>query len=886
VSATWPAGLLPAAAALAITAAFAALVAQPAGPAPARLALAFAALVLVPGYGAARWLLGQREAEWPERLAAAYGLGLAAQSALALAARLGHADYAFLAWALPALGVLLLVIPRPVQPLPTAAAGPRGGRAPAWALTVLAVAATAAWCGALGTPLGILTDSPVHIAALRRMAMGSEVLPLDIQIADTAGVGSDPRLNLYHVMLALLVRVGDVDPAVAWRWAGMLMAPLLPLAAYAFARRAAGSRAAGALAALLTPLVYGGGLASSALRQGAYPMRVADALALLALWAALGALAAPGARGVWLVAALAFAAVTAHLFAAVHLLLGLAALGLAAGLAYRRLPLAVLFPTRRAWFARLAVVAGAVTLACGPYLALRWAEAGAGIDPLHSEPQGLLYWWRTSLFTVDPRAAAAWLGWPALGLLAALPLLWRQRHEGLGPVALVAATVAGLGIALNPLALPLVHGALGYLAGRLLWCVPLAAGLAVALVLGVRSLTGAAGPSTRRLATVAVAGIALSLAPAAWQGAVTIGHARSLAESERSGTAEPWLDLLAALREGWGGPRVLLSDPFTAYAIPAYTGHHATAVLAQHANPRDRRGPERRAAVRDVLSPYVGARRTLEILRREGADAVVLNRRFDRPISYGNGVILPEQDAAVRAKFASHPESFRAAWASGGAYVYELTEAAKHGPLPPAGEPARPFVAPRAPQWGRAVPDGDFTQLGTRVVPARVAPGDSVFLTTYWRVTGERPSPPGLYLVSTCLDAPPPRGWAGHRAVSKLVRLAAEARTGAHRRILSFHTPADGLASPDEWRPGEVVEDRFPVIVHPRAIAGTYEVRVKMVRVPVYTNFHLRDLFTDDDRLAGPVVARLEVTPRAAAPAGRRPRRAAAVRPAAGEPAR
>ena len=265
-----------------------------------------------------------------------------------------------------------------------------------------------------------------------------------------------------------------------------------------------------------------------------------------------------------------------------------------------------------------------------------------------------------------------------------------------------------------------------------------------------------------------------------------------------------------------------------------------------------------------MLSPYVGPRRTLELLRREGADAVVLNRRFDRPISFGDGHLLPEQDAAVVAKFAGHPEHFRRVWAAGDAYVYELTDAVRHGPLPPPGDPPRPFAVAAAPPGGRVFTAGALTHLGTRVAPARVAPGDSVFLTSYWRVAPGRAAPAGYYLVSTCLDARPRDGRAAPPAVSKLARLAVEARTGERRRILSFHVPADGLASPDEWRPGEVIADRFPVLVHPRAAAGVYEVRIKMLRLPVYGNLHLRDLGTDDDQFAGPVVARLEVAPRAA----------------------
>jgi hypothetical protein len=847
------------AAGLAATAVLAALAMNPSGPAPFRLGVGFAILVLVPGFALARLLLDGADAEWPEWLASAFGLGLAAQSAAALVAYLAHLDFTFEAWALPALAVLLLMAPRPVRLAAGGGVSGGKGRAGWWALTLLALAGACAWCAAMGAPLGRLTDSPDHIAFLRRMAMDGQALPLDAFHRDIAGVGSDPRKGLYHVLLALLVRVVDLDPVVVWRWSAVLLAPLPPLAAYCLARRAAGSRAAGALAAALTPLVLGGGLGALTLRESVYATHLSDALALLTLWAALDALSRPGERAVLLTAGLAFAAATTHVFATVQIAFYLGAVALAVALAYRRLPLAVGFASRSRWWARFAVVAGAAGLACAPYALLRLAEGGRALDPIHTEPQGLLYWWGHGAFTVDPRAVAAWLGWPGLGLVIALPVLWRRRHEGLGPTALVAATVLALGIVLDPLALPPAYAALGYLVVRLVWCVPLAAGLAVALVYSARALTGPAAPATRRLAALALAAVVLTLAPAARDAGRAVTGAAALRAQEAASGAGPWLDLFAALRERWHGPHVVLSDPLTSYLIPAYTGHYVVVALGQHDNPRDPRAAEGRVAARDVLSPYVGLRRTLEILRRFRVDAVVANARFAGPVVFENGAVLPEQEAAVRAKFDSHPEYFRTAWRAPGISVYELRDAARQGPLPPAGEPPRPFVVSKATATAAPLIDGPLAQLGTRVDRTRLAPGDSLHLVTYWAAAGDRPAPPGFYLVSTYLEGEPAAGPPWRPAVSRLYRLAEEARGGPHRQMHSFHIPVDGLTSPDEWQPGEVVADSYLVRVHPRAAPGRYRVRVMMLRLPVVPNSRLADFFKDYGQDAGPVVATVEV---------------------------
>ena len=73
----------------------------------------------------------------------------------------------------------------------------------------------------------------------------------------------------------------------------------------------------------------------------------------------------------------------------------------------------------------------------------------------------------------------------------------------------------------------------------------------------------------------------------------------------------------------------------------------------------DARGLTRILDARAVLSPYVGLRRTLEILRAYRVDAVVLNARFDRPVATDYWSTRPADEAATRAKFESRPDLFR-----------------------------------------------------------------------------------------------------------------------------------------------------------------------------------------------------------------------------------
>lgn len=863
-----------AASALVILACFAAMVSAPSGPEPFRALLTLLALVLLPGLGLARFLLAEREAEWPEWLASSMGLGLACHAALALAAQLLGVDPAFELWALPVLGVALLAASsvsrgasRSSAPSSGAGAGAEKGRTLAWLVTALAAAATVAWVSALGPPLGLLTDAPDHLATVRRLAMEGRVLVPDAFHSFDPTAAFDPRKGIYHSLLALVARAGDLDPVSAWRWATVFLAPLLVLASYCLARRVAHSRAAGALAALLVGVAYGGGAGISALREAAYPMRVADSLALLVAWAGLAALSSPGWRRVALAAGFAFAAVTTHLFAAVQAAFFLLATVVGALVGYPHLPLNVLFRSKTAWLRRAALLGSALALACLPYALYRMALAGGTHDPLHTEAQGLLYWWGQSAFTVDPRQVAAIWGWPALALLCALPLVWRRRHEGLGPVYLAAATVLALGIALNPFVLPLAQGVVGYLVFRFLSCVPLVPALAVAAVLGVRAFSRPASPVSRKLAALALVGLVIGLWWPARQAVVTLAAGPERAGGELYPAADQ-KTLLEALRRRWSEPRVLLADPLTSYAIPAWTGHRVVTGLDQHGTPVDARGPERRQSAREALSPYVGMRRTLQALRREQVDAVVLNTSYREAFSYQGGAWLPELQPAIRDKFQSHPEYFSAARLSPEAWVFELTERARSGPLPDPGDPPLPYAQPAASARLALVPESAgeaFEPLGARIEPRRAAPGESLHVSTLWRRQGDRSAPYGFYVVACVLETDPPRSALYHRAYAKLYRQIVERVTGARWRMLAFHLPARGLVSPDEWPAGEIVEDRFSFPVQERAGPGSYRLRVRMVRVPPYPNARLSDLFEDDDRLSGPVVGTVEIAPRATA---------------------
>jgi hypothetical protein len=365
------------------------------------------------------------------------------------------------------------------------------------------------------------------------------------------------------------------------------------------------------------------------------------------------------------------------------------------------------------------------------------------------------------------------------------------------------------------------------------------------------------------VALVGAAAALLVLAPAVGQAVSNLTDRALLHTLEAERGPEPWKDLLTWLRDEYPRPRVLVADPATAYSIPAYTGHQVTAYLDQHSSPNDPRGLTRILDARDVLSPSVDLRTTLMLLREYRADAVVVNQRFTRPIAFDYWSVEPRLYAATRAKFESHPEWFRPVFAKDGAFVFELTEEARHGRLPTAAEMPRPVLPADESARTRAavapVADGIFLQYGTSSDRPAYAPGDTIGFVTCWALAPGQTARPGSWTVYVRLDGAEPRGPLYSDRWQKPYRKALERATGKRWRARESHRPLNGVFGPDRWRADEIVADSSTFAVPRELVPGDYELRIRMVRMPHYANTRLRDYLSDDDSFNGPLVGRVRI---------------------------
>jgi hypothetical protein len=821
----------------ALVAAYAAVVAGAPLPPIVRLGIAVGALSFWPGAMLLRFFLVEREIEAPGRIAKSFALGVGLASAVAwLAHGLGF-DPGVGLWLLPLLGLALACV-RPARP--GEKAEPRGLLP--WTLLAAWVIVVTALVGSLGAPLMTDTDSLDHIGTVRRIADTRVVFPEDAFFADAGAHGADPRKGLYHSWVALFVRAAHVDPVDAWRWLPVFLVPVFLLAVAAFTLAVSGSRMSALVAGVLFPLLYGGGLGGTALRETVYSTRVGEIVALLAAASLVRLVEGGGRRRLLLWIALGFTAIAIHLWYALYFALAFGTYALGTVLVRRD---GTTLRRFAAAFAGLAVVAL-------PYLLFRAGQAYGPQNAIHTEPQGLFVLGER-LFTVDPMALWAWNGLGLLVALAAAPWLWSRRRTSTGAIYLALVPWAVVGLVLNPLLLPLAHDRLGYLTMRLVWIVPVIPILAVVVTaLGKQFVRGSG--RGRALAAGGLAAFALWLLPQVGQAVSLVTERPFLVGRERERGADAWRDVLDWLRTAYPGPRVLLSDPATSYTIPAYTGHHVTTLLDQHSSPNDPRALERILAARDVLSPYVDERRTLELLRAWKVDAVLLNQRFEHVMTFDYWSVSPSLYGPTRAKFERHPQWFRPIYDASGATVYELTPEAKQGPLPAPRAIARPVI-PLAGDAAAGEIDGPFT-LHRRAVTdrSRYAPGDTVRVTTWWSTHAAKPLPPGSYTVFVRLDGPAPRGPLYHDLWQKPYRKLAERVTGRRWRVRESHRVTHGIFGPDLWRPSEVVADSTLVVLPPDVAPGPWVVRIRMLRLPHYPNSTPRDYLSDDDSFNGTAV--------------------------------
>lgn len=830
-------------------------------PGGARTLLAFGALVLAPGFALLRLTALPPGGTW---LAAgwALGLGVAWNGLMVLAARaLGQPFTPLAAWAVAPNALLwALALARREGPASPAWWLPGGVRGIAAGALILAAAALAAWhAGLLGPPLTYYSDSPDHVGTIRRMMASGDAFPTDAFFRDAGPAGADPRKGLWHSQVGLVAGLAAVDPVVAWRLLAGALAGLFVLNAAALGALiggggtpaprapAGGGWGSAVLAAWALLFTYGGSLAQPALREAVFATKLADQLALATTVAVLADLAAPCGPRRLAAVGLGLGAVAAHVFSAIQFAVVFGALGAGLLLRDRRWSPAV---------ARLAGTALAVGAACLPYLLYRAHASYAPRNPIHIESQGLLWLWDGAR-VVSIGVLWDWMGRLWLLFPLAWVALWRRGRDN--PAVLFLLTTS-LGVALvvfDPPVVALLEPRVGYLLMRFIWMVPLAGLLAwmiPTLVRGAGSGTGGG----RAWALAGLAGVALLLLPAVRDGVATLLRPERVAAADLAHSPLRWRDALAWMDERLPAGSVVLSDPATSYAVPMLTRHYVACLVDQHSSPNDPQALERLLDARDALDPCGGWERTRAVVRRYGVDVVALNGRFADVPHFAYWAPRPDWYQAARARLDAAPAAFERVYDRDRFVVYRVHPAA----LDTLSVPPRPraFVRSLAPgrsPVARRMGAGLPALVSLELTAGTAHPGDTLGAVAGWRALEALPA--GACLVAVRFDRALPGGLSPPRFLSKPVRKVVEKLNHERYRFRVDHLPAGGEYGLDLWSPDEVVRDHFEIAVPRDVAAGDYQVRIRILRQPVFPNYRLADYFFDDDYYAGVPAGRLRV---------------------------
>lgn len=825
-------------------------------PEPVRVAAALFALVLLPGLAFVRLAGAPPGGAWTAP-GWALGYGVLWNAALVMALHFSGQPFTRLAALAPVTSLLpwaaaLLEPARPHEPDPD--------RIPAWAgLAIWAAAGLAAWAGfVIGPPMTWNSDTPDHVGTIRRMLETGQVFPSDAFFRDAGALGVDPRKGLWHPQVALVAKLASADAEATWRALSGCLAPLFALNAAALGVKLGGP-VSGALAGWALVLTYGGAFSSPPLREAMFSTKLADQLSLATL-TALVCYAADARRGALAATVLlALAAVSTHLFAVLHL--GLAGAALAVAMAVRDRGI-------RDGLKRLlgaGLVAAALAL---PYLLWRMERAYAPVNPIHTEPQGLLVL-AGSLRTVSIGVLWEWMGhlW-VLFPLAWIPL-WRFGRDNVAALLLLASSLAVAVVMFVPPVVALLEPRLGYLLMRFVWIPPLA-GLIAWLVPELARRTARGPAAARAGAGVLLALLGVMLADNVRDAVALVRAREAVAARQRLRSAEPWRDALEWMRDSLPRGSVVLSDPATSYTIPMATGHYVTTLVDQHSSPNDSLALRRILDARDALDPWADWERTRDVIARHHVTAVALNDRFPEPPLLEYWGPRPEWFRAARARLDREPRAFRKRFDTGDFVVYDVRpgELAKLE----GGAAPRPFVRPAnglLSVVARRLGDG-LPALVSAVPASRlVAPGDTLAIRVDWRAF--EPLPAGSWSVPVRFDRALPWGFEPPRWLGKPTRKLIERFRGERYRFREDHVPVGGAYGVDLWRTDEIVRDSFTVVVPRDALEGVWTVSVGVVRDPVYPNYRVSDYFFDEDYYAGLPVTTILVTSRRSVPTAGRP---------------
>ncbi|UCF79344.1 MAG: hypothetical protein JSW03_03600 [Candidatus Eiseniibacteriota bacterium] len=719
----------------------------------------------------------------------------------------------------------------------------------------------------VGAPMQWETDSVAHVAAVRGVLEEGRVFPVAQPYGPNGVERADVRFGVFHALCAVIAATSGAEVHTLWNVLPAFFAPLLILAIFSVARAITGSTKAAFAAALIFPLCYGGER-NELLRIASYPNRVSMLVYLVSLGMFFRYLRDEKRWLLWLLAALVATTAAVHVYYFIEFLFVTTCFLFVKLLTSPGLRAEIL-----AKWTRGIVVASAVSL---PLLLYRFLTSYSTANPYAVEEQGILFL-GNSLYILNPLKAYGWLGLAGAVSILLLPYFILRAGRQDSHAFITAATAGPLLLIFNPVLLPLASKVLNYLAWRLMWAVPYALSLGIFLA-EFRTNFRLQSARVRVVSMACLLLIAWALVGVTTSRVAFYRHALARRDATFTENMAVISNELSRLDRELKGRRVLLSDPVTAYAIPAFTRHFVTAIPVAHSAPGDSFPVSRVRDALDVLNPSVSIARTREVLRQYRVEFVVVNTGFLEKLYAFEYQIDPLFQIQALEKISSTPV-FEHFFSEGELHVFSVVGphqvplAQSQSPLP-GSEPLPPEGASRLPDSEtpsalvHLEPEPEQAAVGSfaesfslesvRIDPVVVSPGDSVRISSLWKCL--RPLPrEDVFRLFVRFETDFPRGTFFHERFGKIYRKLLEGRLGTRFRFRVDLDPHSFDRPLHLWQSGEFVRQEITVAVPEDVSGGTYVVEMSLRRISPATNFRLSDFLQDRDYYSGVEVGRVEV---------------------------
>lgn len=719
--------------------------------------------------------------------------------------------------------------------------------------------------------LGIATDAPDHLSFIRRSIESGKLFPHDSFYSEGDGISLDPRKGLWHPVLAGWARAAAVSPETLWKNIPSFTAFFALCAFYGFSSVLLGSNLLAFLSTVLL-LVFASGEGFPWLSKIAFSRN----MVLVMFWTCTVFTISycRSAKKFDLVAALAISAAgTAfHLSFALFWLSALVSI----------LIFVLVDREGRAWRKNFSKVATATVAAFSLPVVVRFATAVPVYNSIHRHLQGVLFL-GNNFFTVDPAEIATRFG-PAFFFAIVVAPFYRllSYRKALSKLVLIMFLVPTIAV-LFPFTATVMERFLGYLFYRTLDAATVFCLIAATLWGSVRVVLSGARWHESGKKNFLASGLLRVLAFAAiamffwWPARLAIGYL--IAEQKMHGkdnALAPRYEALYKLLNDRLPPRsIIASDPRTSYLISAFTDHFIVATLDQHCSPCDTLALERLEATRDLFSPAVPARESVDWLVEKSVRYVLLDEEAPEYADFF-GCIPKGGAIAALEKFESCPELFTPIVDELGFHLFEVRSSQRFSSMSVAcgialdsyedcrdieSEPIcdvsmlseEPMVVTNSLDVGSGIA---FT--GAKIENPTLRNIDTLCIRFCWQAKGTIKFGFPLELVIR-LDGPKLQGRFYRDWYGKQYRRFVERRTGRLRRLTLSMPLRSGAADADLWPVGKDLGQSVRIPLSSSLAPGIYELRVKVRRktyLPVRT---IADYLMNDDSLQGNAISAVYV---------------------------